>query len=327
VVTIFWSKYPDLKSELILVEDSILRNVHSKNRLLSDIIVNVVQSGGKRLRPAFVLISSKFGRQQGKDARDKVLATAGAIELLHTATLIHDDVIDRSKLRRGRTTVSERYGIDMAVYAGDYLFTKSVLMLSDVIPNKRLDLIAKAIKTICEGEVDQYQNKYNHETTIFSYIKRIGRKTAVLFAAACEAGADITKSSTSNIKNLTRFGFYYGIAFQIRDDINDYISDAENSGKPVSKDIKEGIMTLPLIYAARDNDRVKKFLEDTFKKRENISLEGIDNIINLVKESKGINNAEAMLEKYIQRGINVLSKLPENDSRYLFEELILELKL
>lgn len=322
-----WSKYPEIRNELKMTEDFIIKSMHSRNHLLNDIITDLVQAGGKRLRPAFVLISSKFGKKQGRTTSRRVVSLAGAFELLHTATLVHDDIIDRSKLRRGRITVSERYGMEMAVYVGDYLFTKSVLMLSDVISNMKLDIVAKSIKTICEGEVDQYQDKYNPYTTFFSYLKRISRKTAVLFSAACAAGGSLALSTPKTIRNLTKFGFYYGIAFQIRDDLNDFLLDTSTSDKPVNKDILEGIMTLPLIFAVEGNRGLTETLAGVFAKRSEITEEDVRLIMELVKENRGIEKAINILEKYIERGRQVLKKLPDNTYREMFEGLICDLKV
>ncbi|GAE86834.1 polyprenyl synthetase family protein [Acetivibrio straminisolvens] len=134
------SHYPEIEKELALIEEFIYKNVRSRNRLLNETVSEIVQSGGKRLRPAFVILASQFGKYN----RKKVIPAAAAIEILHTATLVHDDIIDRTKFRRGRVTISEKFGVDMAVYVGDYLYTKAVLLLAGNVPEKRWVFLQKA---------------------------------------------------------------------------------------------------------------------------------------------------------------------------------------
>jgi len=317
-----WNKYPEIASELQLVEKTIRENVHSKNKLLNSITEELVASGGKRLRPAFVILSAKFGEYDA----NKVIKLAGAIEILHTATLVHDDVIDRSKLRRGKMTVSEKYGADMAIYTGDFLFTKAIMLLSGNVPLENLDALARGVKTICEGEVSQFQDKFNLDVSIFSYIKRISRKTAVMFGAACALGADLAKCSDDIKKNLVKFGLYYGIAFQIKDDLDNIISDVETSGKPVSSDFMEGIITLPVIYALRQNKDARDILEKLAGKRNGMTFDDVKTVTEIVKNSGGIDSSVKLLRKYVDRGINALKAIPDNPYKYIFYDLINSLR-
>lgn len=313
-----WNKYPDIKRELDFIEEYILQNVSSKNMLLASISRELVESGGKRLRPALAILSARFGKYN----RNKTAPVAGAIEILHTATLVHDDVIDRSELRRGRVTVSQKYGSDMAVYTGDFLMTKAVLMLSSSIPVDRLGMVATALKSICEGEVDQYQDKYNIHTSTMAYLKRISRKTAELFSAACGLGAFSSKCNTMLVKDLARFGFYYGMAFQIRDDIQDFTMDIQSSGKPVGKDIKEGIVNLPVIYAIQKDAHTKARLEEILQLREGITDAHARWVNEIVVEQGGLEYAASILRKYIDRGLRCLARLPDNKSKEILHELI-----
>ena len=316
-----WSKYPEIAGELQLVEKTIRENVYSKNRLLSSITKELVDSGGKRLRPAFVILSAKFGEYDEK----KAIKLAGAIEILHTATLVHDDIIDRSKLRRGKKTVSEKYGIDMAIYTGDFLFTKAIMLLSDNVSLDNLDILARGIKTICEGEVSQFQDKFNFDVSILSYLKRISRKTAVMFGAACALGADLSKCSEIIRKNLVRFGLYYGIAFQIKDDLNNIISDVGASGKPVGSDLMEGVITLPVIYAIRQNKEARDVLEKFAGKKSRMTPDDVKIITDIVRESGGIDSSVKLLKKYVDRGIRVLESIPDNSYKDIFYDLIISL--
>lgn len=318
---LLWSEYPEISDELKLVEEYIKKNIASRNKFLFSIVSELVEAGGKRLRPALAIIASKFGKYD----RKKILPAAGALEILHTATLVHDDIIDRSSLRRGKLTVAEKYGSDMAIYTGDFLFTKAVLMLSKGIAADRLDIIAKAIKIICEGEVDQYKDRFNINISVMSYLKRISRKTAILFSSACALGAYAGKCPPGIARKLAKFGLYYGMAFQIRDDLNDYLSDTGKEGKPVGNDIARGIITLPAIYALRNSEELRGVISKAFEKRDRLSTEDVLKIAKLVRNHGGIDFAKDTLYSYVKKGMEELKGLPDNNYKTLLEKLILSL--
>lgn len=318
-----WQRYPEILMELEQVEKFIIGNSASRNRLLSRITQELAVSGGKRLRPSFVILSAKFGEYDNQ----KALPLAGAIEILHMATLVHDDVVDQASLRRGKPTVSEKYGIDMAVYTGDFLFTKAVLMLSNNVSSDKLDSIAKAVKTICEGEVDQLCDRFDTNISFRSYLKRISKKTAVLFGASCLLGADSGGCTPELSKKLARFGFYYGIAFQIRDDMLDFLSDTDITGKTVGNDVIKGVFTLPVIYAMARNSALKDIFLKHSEKEYSLNYEDITIINRLVRETGGIASSHEMLDTYITRGLKVIESLPDNKYRSIFRELISGLKL
>ena len=243
-----WQAYPEIQNELIKVENYMKEAIPSRKKLLTDICLELIEAGGKRLRPAFVILGAKFGNYD----ESKIIPLAASMELLHTATLVHDDIIDDSKLRRGRVTVQEKWGEDMAVYVGDYLFTKAFTILSDKMHYEHLNKIAHGFKTICEGEIDQYEIKYNMDVTVLDYLKRIYRKTAVLFIMSILTGAYESKCKRETLNTLGKFAAYFGMAFQIYDDLLDYVSSEEIEGKPIGNDIRQGIYTLPLLYALED---------------------------------------------------------------------------
>ena len=318
-----WEKYPEIGAELEQVEKYMISSSTSRNRLLSQITRDLAASGGKRLRPAFVILSAKFGRYDA----EKIPPLAAAIEILHMATLVHDDIVDRATHRRGQPTVSEKYGVDMAVYTGDFLFTKAVLTLSRNVSAEKLDAIARAVKTICEGEADQLCERFDINVSFRSYLKRISKKTAILFGAACLLGADSSGCGDELSKKLARFGYYYGVAFQIRDDILDFLSNSDTTGKPVGNDLLKGVLTLPVIYTMAQSSALK----DTFAKcaegKYSLSMKDISDIKQLVNESGGIHSSEKILDVYIARGLKHLEKLPDNGYSRIFSELIAGLKL
>lgn len=318
-----WEDYPEIADEMKAVEEFIKSNTTSRNKLLADIAGALVGAGGKRLRPAFVVLSAGFGSYD----REKVMPLAGAVEILHTATLVHDDVIDRAGTRRGIPTVSQKYGIDMAVYTGDFLFTKAVLMLSKNVSTDKLDLVARAVKTICEGEVDQFQERYDIETSILSYLKRINKKTAILFAASCLLGAQASECSEETTKKLARFGLCYGMAFQIRDDLLDFMSDFEATGKPVGSDLPGGVVTMPVIYALRTSSRLKEMFKGYAGKKGKLSVEDYRLVNEMVRDSGGIEATGLMLGRYIQRGLMALESLPQNKEGAVMKQLLQSLAL
>ena len=317
-----WSNYTEIDEELKIVEDYVRKNTHSRNRLLEEVTADLVQAGGKRLRPAFTIIASKFGNYN----REKTISIAAALEVLHSATLVHDDIVDRSKLRRGKITVSEKYGADMAVYTGDFLFTKAVLMLSKNIDIDKLEKVAIAIKAICEGEVDQFECTFNLNTSVMSYLKRINRKTAVLFAAACGLGAMVSDCPLGVSRDLAKYGLCYGMAFQIRDDLNDFLSDTDTSGKPVGNDLIKGTVTLPVIYAMNRNAAIKESISELFKKNGRSTPDEIAHITGLIEDSESIEYSKRILNKYTDRGLKTLKRLPDNYYRSILTELITALR-
>lgn len=319
----FMKRYPEIYNELKLVDELIKKSIESRNSLLSSVVDELVAAGGKRLRPAFVIMGAKFGRYD----RKKVLHAAGAFEILHTATLVHDDIIDNSSFRRGKLTVSEKYGTEMAIYTGDYLFTKAVLMLSQGIAADKLDIIARGMKTICEGEVDQYRDRFEVNISVTSYLKRISRKTAILFSAAASLGASIGKCPQNVVHELGRFGLNYGIAFQIRDDLMDYLSDEKKEGKPVASDLAKGNLTLPAIFAIRKSKQAEKVLETLVVKKGTAPASEVMAALDMVKELGGIEDSRRLLDSYIERGLARLEKLPKNKYRDIFCDLIKELRV
>jgi len=312
-----WQGYPEIHKELIKVENYMKEVIPSRKKILTDICLELIEAGGKRLRPAFVIIGAKFGRFD----EIKIIPLAASMELLHTATLVHDDIIDDSELRRGRVTVQAKWGEDMAVYVGDYLFTKAFTILSDKMHYEYLNRIAHAFKTICEGEIDQYEIKYNMDVSVTDYLKRIYRKTAVLFVMSILTGAYEGKCKRSTIHALGKFASFYGVAFQVYDDLLDYLSSEEIEGKPIGNDIRQGIYTLPLLYALKDQKtgpEIKKFLS----KKADISNEEIQQVIQLVKETRALDLTRELKEKFVKKALSALDNLSDSDYKNICIDLV-----
>lgn len=316
-----WHQYPELGENLDKVETIIESSLKSKNKPLEKLLKTLSNAGGKRLRPAFVILSAGFGK-----ARDDRLWTAAAgIEILHMATLVHDDIIDDAGMRRGKPTINRLHGDKMAVYMGDYLLTRAVSLLSKAVPEKRLEQIAKGIKSICEAEVEQFYSRFDTGVSIVTYLKRIGRKTAAMFSFSCAEGAFLSKTPQKHVRNLAKFGFYYGMAFQIQDDILNLTQDIEKTGKPKGNDIQEGVITLPLILALRKNKEFSGRVEQMLASKK-LEQKDVEWIIEEITRLGGIDEARTWIDRYVQKALKMLKPLPNKPEKKILTDLALRLE-
>ncbi|MHC1748378.1 MAG: polyprenyl synthetase family protein [Cellulosilyticaceae bacterium] len=312
----FWAFYPPILTELDKVEQCMLEAVSSRKPLLNDICTGLITRGGKRLRPGFTILAASLGKYDS----EKVVAYAASLELIHTATLVHDDIIDESPLRRGAETTYAKWGKDMAVYTGDFLFTKAFSLLATYdADNNYLRGLAKAMQAICEGEVDQYEQKY-HIPTVFDYLKRVERKSAILFSMACGMGADSAKCNKRQIKAISLFGTFYGIAFQIRDDLIDYMDTSSIVGKPIGSDIREGNFTLPILFALQDPTYGPK-IETLLQAHEAITDDDIAKVIEYVTYTDALIKTRALAVKFLDKARSQLSFFPKKDVVKVYETL------
>ncbi len=318
-----WENIPALKAELELFEQNMLGQFQSHksvNSYLDKLSVELINSGGKRLRPAMTIASSMMGEYH----REEVISTAISIELLHTATLVHDDIIDNSQLRRNQPTVYAREGVNTAVFTGDYLYVKSILALAAAgLPVEYMKRLARAIEEVCVGEVEQFRGR-GKVPGFKTYLSRISRKTAALFAASCAAGAHLGGLSDDQVQLAARFGGYYGIAFQIKDDLLDIMESADTTGKPAGNDLKEGVITLPVILAATVDSSVMKKLEGILSVPggKKVSKRDLLQMVSLVRNTEGIDKTRSVLTKYIAKAERVLNRLPESRGRDMLGELL-----
>ena len=311
----FWKNYPDITEELEDIKKIIKNNVKSSEKEFEEAISPLVESGGKMLRPAFLLLAAKFGEYDS----EKMHNLAAAIEMMHMATLVHDDIVDDSKLRRGTETIQHKYSKEYAVYIGDFLFCQCFIMLSGFdYSTENLRDISKAISKICMGEIRQYNLRYLKNTNLKKYIKVISGKTAALFAISFYSGAKESKCSEKTSKLLGRVGYYIGMAFQIIDDLLDYKGDTSKLGKSAQSDLIKGYYTLPLIYAMAEDkeNRISSILDNSSLNEENVK-----EIVMLVKEYKGIEKAQNLADKYTQKAFDFIEKLPECESKETIKDI------
>lgn len=305
-----WDDYPSLQEELEAIISLIEENITIKNPEVQGKIKELLFSGGKFLRPAYSILFSNFSPSRDKK---KAQAVAAALEVLHMATLVHDDVIDESNIRRGQETLNSSYNNRIAIYTGDYLFTVCFRLLQKYAQEASvLQLDTKGIENILIGELDQMSRRYNTNMRMRDYLNQIKGKTAQLFALSCYSGAYQTEDSEKFAQQAFQIGNHIGMAFQIIDDILDYSTDEAKIGKPALQDLRNGIYTAPLLYALQTN---RSELEPFLQKKENISDEEVAKVLQIVKNSGGLKKAQSLAGKYTKKALQKIGKLPENPSK------------
>lgn len=308
-----WERYPQLRADLDQFEEFFLHNLKARQPLIQETIEDLAKAGGKRIRPALVLASGQFGRI----ALEELMPVAAAVEIMHMATLVHDDIIDESNLRRGIPTVQAKYGKDVAVFTGDYLFTQAFIMLAGEKETDYLQRIAQAIRYICEGEIDQFENRYNLNVSMLKYFRRIRRKTAILFQASCFSGAFRAKLNQKQQYILSKYGKYLGMIFQITDDILDVASTEAATGKPVGNDFSQGVYTLPIIFALQDET-----VGEELKTALSADLIDKEKVIQLIHSTDAIAKTHRVVEMYAAKARAEIHKLPQIKAVKFMEDLL-----
>lgn len=304
-----WHEYPTLAPELASALTLIEKQITTNNTPVAKAIMEMINGGGKLLRPAYCLLFSRF---QDTD-REKMIALAAAIETLHTATLIHDDIIDKSPTRRNQVTIQKQFGPDTAVYAGDYLFVVCFKLLAHYASSLRsIQQDSGSMEKILKGELDQMATRYQTQITINDYLKQVSGKTGQLFALSCFIGAYESGGTTNFAKTAEKIGMNIGIAFQLLDDILDYTSDGETLGKPVYEDVRSGVYSAPLILAMQ---RDRKAFLPLLAKKEQISDTEMIQLRDLVIKYEGVKQAYTMAQQRTDLATAGLQKLPAGAAR------------
>ncbi|MDO8490944.1 MAG: polyprenyl synthetase family protein, partial [Dehalococcoidia bacterium] len=298
------SIYEPVHDELKLVEDSLKSLARVDSPSLINLLGHVLTPQGKRIRPALTLLAGRFHNYN----LEKLIPMATAVEMLHTATLIHDDTIDNSVLRRGRPTASSLWSSGIAVLAGDYLFANSARLVSTTDNVRVMRLFAETLMTICGGELSQSFASYESSQGRQDYYRRIGQKTASLFSMATESGAVLSDASESSIRSLRDYGYDLGIAFQIIDDILDFTGEAAEMGKPVGNDLLQGTLTLPAILLMErhpdDNPVSKLFGGEDVEKNVNLTVD-------MIRNSDIIHESFQIANEFCTKAHHDLTSLPD----------------
>jgi octaprenyl-diphosphate synthase len=303
------------KNEAKAVDQLILEELTSDVVLINQIGHYIINSGGKRLRPMLLLLSAKaLGYKE-----DNHLILAAVIEFIHTATLLHDDVVDESDLRRGKDTANAVWGNAASILVGDYLYSSAFEMMARTNNMRVMEILSKTTTAIAEGEVLQLLNCNNPATTEAKYLEVISRKTAILFSAATQLGSVIAGANPIIETRMAEYGQHLGIAFQLIDDALDYTSNKDKMGKNLGDDLAEGKPTLPLIYA----------IEHGTEAQANVIIEAIktgnrdsfNDVYEIVKATKAIDYTEQRADEEAQKAIDALSKLPDSEFKEALELL------
>ena len=299
-----------IESDLTQVNQFIIDQLYSDVGLVESIGHYIVDAGGKRLRPMLVLLASKAAQS----TNDKHISMAAVIEFIHTATLLHDDVVDMSSLRRGRPTVNAQWNNPSSVLVGDFIYSRAFQVLVQIGDMRVMEIMADTTNKIAEGEVLQLISKSTPSSSEEMYMKVIHNKTAILFQAAAQCGAILSGAPAATQKSLGEYGLHLGMAFQLIDDLLDYDGKAEELGKNVGDDLAEGKPTLPLIYTIAHASKDDAALILSCLKAESVSAEDTTTIINLVKSSGALDYTRSIAAQRTQLAVKCLDSLP--DSKY-----------
>jgi heptaprenyl diphosphate synthase component 2 len=304
-----------IAAELREFELRLARTVADDLGLMSAAMNHIVRAGGKRLRPALVILSARLGEPDP----EHLYNTAMGIEFIHTATLVHDDLIDDAETRRGLATIHALLGVNPAIIVGDYYFAKGA-NLTAAIGMPIIDvIISRAVMTICMGELLQLTSKRNYHQSVEEYYRKIERKTAALLSASCHCGGIIARLDESRALALERFGHHLGMAFQIADDVLDYTATEAQIGKPVGADLRQGTITLPLMYALRESPSAPRIRE--LLARQPMGEEDYDEVVALVRDSSAIALAERHAHEFADRAHSELSVFPQSEPRSVLEKV------
>ena len=293
------------------LEGELIDQLKSRVPVAFEIGAHIMNSGGKRIRPQLCVISARMGGYEGLDS----IRLSGAIECIHTATLLHDDVVDMADTRRGRPSANTLWSNEMCVLGGDFILAKAFSALTSIGNLRILQIVSKATERLSEGELFQMMNIGNTDLSEASYFQVIADKTAVLMEAACRGGAILGNLDPEKEEALASFGFSLGMAFQVTDDVIDYRSDKETMGKTPGKDITEGKLTLPLILALKNaSESERAWIRSVIDSRQ-ISSDDLMRLRDFLETSGGISEALAISRKYLEDAVHKISIFPDSEEK------------
>ena len=300
-----------IREDLNSVEKALLENINSSVPLINEVVSYLLSSGGKRLRPAFVILSSKMCGYSG----EKAVMLSTVIEYIHTATLLHDDIIDGAKYRRGLPCANEIYGSDIAVLCGDFLYSRGYITLTKWGDNAIQRLLSSVAMIMSEGEALQLLKTADINITMEDYLRIIESKTGVLFSASCEIGARLAGLDEDKCASLAAFGRDLGLAFQMSDDILDYLGNQEKTGKAPGTDLKEGKLTLPVILLIKNSTGEEKKNISRIFTSEDRNEDDLNYIISLMKKYSIKEKSENIMMTFISDALSRLESFPPSKYR------------
>ncbi|WP_026584609.1 heptaprenyl diphosphate synthase component II [Bacillus sp. J33] len=305
--------YSFLNSDLNVIEDELEETIKAESPLLHEASLHLLQAGGKRIRPVFVLLAAKFGEYD----INKIKNVAVSLELIHMASLVHDDVIDDAELRRGKLTIKAKWDNKIAMYTGDYIFARALELITNVENPHAHKILSHTLVELCVGEIEQIKDKYNYGQNVRTYFRRIKRKTAMLIAVSCQLGAIAANVEEEIHNKLFKFGYFVGMSYQIIDDVLDFVGTEKELGKPAGGDLHQGNITLPVLFAMEDS----AIREEIIKVHEGTDRAEIEKIISLIKSSGAIEKSLELSDKYLQKALEVLEELPPSRSKKALRDI------
>ena len=310
----FWDGHPQLALELAEVRQTIITRAATDDAEVQAAVHQLLESSGKMLRPAFVILSSKFGAPD----REKMIRIGAAVEMLHMATLVHDDIIDGAATRRGMATLHALRGPREAVLVGDWLFASCFSLIADLAKTpENARSLSQLVARICGSELAQSADRHVVHTSVRRYLRRIAGKTAALFALSFHVGAEEGGCAPEVCTVLRRLGYCLGMGFQIIDDILDFDHAGAETGKPTGSDLSQGIYTLPAILGLlRDDGRLAGALARRPRGRRAVSRTA-----RLIVDRGGIDGARARARLYTERALREIGRLPSNGSRDILSDV------
>lgn len=305
-----------IRPELNQLHERIISSLESPNKLMTQVIEGYLKSKGKLIRPILVILTAKlFGT-----VNERVIASAASVEMLHNASLIHDDVVDDSAERRSQPTINNVWGNHIAVLVGDFFVSNALQQGISTGDIRVVEVLARLGKLLSLGEVDQIYNARFHTLDEKAYFEIISRKTASLFVSCIKMGAYSTDTPEEKMKPMCHFAELLGLCFQIKDDIFDYFDD-HNIGKPTGNDLREGKVTLPLLYALQRKDLPEHKAMLELSRKETLSSEEIDTLINYAKSAGGIEYAYRTMERFRDQAMEILRQYPDNETTRAFASI------
>jgi len=306
-----------LKKDMDVIEKELYRSVEGDSPELTETSLHLLRAGGKRLRPVFVLMGGKFGSYD----IEKLKHVAVPLELIHSASLVHDDVIDDASTRRGKPTVKAKWDNRIAMYTGDYIYGKALDLTTRLKQPEIHQILAKAMVEMSIGEMEQIRDFFNVSQDVRRYLLRIRRKTSLLIAISCQLGALAADADRRIAASLYRFGYNVGMAFQIQDDLLDLCGSEKQIGKPPGSDMRQGNITLPVIYALEDPERREPLLKELDRIHAMNGQCDVSEAVKLVTSSSGIARSEALADQYITKALDALSDLPDIKTRKQLKDI------
>ncbi|BAU09630.1 solanesyl diphosphate synthase [Leptolyngbya sp. NIES-3755] len=303
------SLFSPVEADLRLLAENLKNLIGARHPILYAAAEHLFSAGGKRIRPAIVLLVAR-ATMRGQEITQRHRRLAEITEMIHTASLVHDDVIDESEMRRGLPAVHSRFSTQVAVLAGDFLFAQSSWYLANLENIEVIKLLSEVIKDFAEGEIQQGLLRFDTGLTIESYLEKSYYKTASLIANSSKAAALLSEASDTEAQKLYQYGRHLGLAFQVVDDIFDFTSSSEGLGKPAGSDLKSGNLTAPVLYALEEKPYLEELIDREFAQEDDL-----EQALALVRDSQGIQRAKDLATYHAKAAIDYLSDLPPSDSR------------